>query len=66
MSYQNILVERDTAALIIRINRIEKRNSLSRGTIDRLAPLFARLILIRPCAALSSRAIRGSSQRAPI
>jgi len=37
MSYQNILVERDGAASIIRINRIEKRNSLSKTTIDEIA-----------------------------
>lgn len=37
MNYQNILVERDAAAAIIRINRIEKRNSLSKAVMDEIA-----------------------------
>ena len=37
MTYQNILVERVAAASIIRINRIEKRNSLSKTTIDEIS-----------------------------
>lgn len=36
MSYQNILVERDAAAFVIRINRAAKRNSLSKATIDEI------------------------------
>lgn len=36
MSYQNILVERDAAASVIQINRIDKRNSLSKATIDEI------------------------------
>lgn len=36
MSYQNILIERDATALVIRINRVEKRNSLSKATIDEI------------------------------
>ena len=36
MSYNTILVERDAAACVIRINRPEKRNSLSKMTIDEI------------------------------
>lgn len=36
MTYQNILVERDAAAAIVRIHRAEKRNSLSKATIDEI------------------------------
>ena len=36
MNYENILIERDGAAYVIRINRLEKRNSLSKATIDEI------------------------------
>lgn len=36
MTYQNIIIERDAAAFIIQINRPEKRNSLSKATIDEI------------------------------